>query len=151
MRIPRKKWDRVELLASKCVAAIDQGLDWETSSKEVVAFLRTLRKEYGDRSVILASLGDYANDPRERLALYERAFEEATREHNLAGLASIATSATRCCLEHDADELAGWRGRLVSIFEGIEDTWEKTEAKELLELTKSTPDEQGGSGQTPGT
>lgn len=88
--ISTEDWDRVHELALNIVNAID-GED-QAPYDELFSYLAHLRSKYGERASILATEGDYADNPREAERLYVMAFNIAAAAGDIANVREIALS-----------------------------------------------------------
>ena len=80
--ITKPDWDRVEQLAWEVVNTSEAGDDLSNASavSELLQYLQKLLQKYGDHPSILSTIGDFLDDPDERMTYYKKALELA-REH----------------------------------------------------------------------
>jgi len=82
--ITKPDWDRVTDLACDVVNASEAGDDVSCAlaNTELLKYLQALRLKYGDHPSILSTIGDFLENPIERMAYYEKALTIAREQGN---------------------------------------------------------------------
>jgi len=77
--ISKADWDHVTELACDVVNASEaEDAVWNASATNaLLAYLQKLLQQYGDHPSILSTIGDFLDDPGERMSYYERALSLA--------------------------------------------------------------------------
>lgn len=132
-KITKSEWKEIERLAHRYLEAVGNNSSEGWQKSLLLDALENLIKKYPDDSRAYASYADYHDDPKCSFKYYEIAFNKASAISDYTELSSVSTSALR--LAHESGnqrQFPVWKSRLKSLYDKIEDDWEKNEANDLL-------------------
>src|SRR6266516_3862086 len=128
-------WDRVHELAVEIVNA-GESEEGDEHTAELLAYLDRLEEKYGLLPSIVATRADYVAEPRESLALLERAYELARERQDHKNMVYAASSLTSLQIEHfrNVEEAQKW---LDAFEEALKYAGDESDIREHEELTKA--------------
>ena len=133
--ISDEDWDRVHELAVEIVNA-GEGEEGYALTAALLSHLDRLEQKYGSLPTIVATRADYVGDPRESLALLERAYWLARDRQDHVNVVLVASSLVSLQVEtlRDADEALKW---LHVLQDGLKHAGGESDIRECEELTKA--------------
>jgi hypothetical protein len=125
-------WDRVHELAVEIVNA-DEGEETEERTAELLGYLDRLEEKYGPLPSIVATRADYVEEPRESLALLERAYELARERQDRRNMLYVSSSLASLQIEHfqNVEEAGKWLTALEAALKYVGDEFDIREHEEL--------------------
>lgn len=141
------KWNEIVKLAHDLVELSDdtKSTSYRICKCKILRLLRECRFEFGNKSLILATLGNYIDHVRPKLGYLRKGYDAALIEGDYEGALACATSAIRFLLEiQNLDEIRRtWINRVISIIDRCSDDWEISEAQTLISEVRLSESGQG--------
>jgi hypothetical protein len=133
--VSTKDWDQVHELAVEIVnaSAVEDETAGKVAYRRLMELLDQLQMKYGPLPSLLATRGDYAQDPSEREYWLEAAHEQALRREDGKNLVWIASSLASLYIEDLRDARLG-REWIIRLAEYLQRSPDESEAEDLARL-----------------